>query len=310
MLYKIYEDSNLSSLSCPIRENVSFKGICIRITGTNESTEAELEDVGLIQYVKNGQQMINCNFDWLMALSHMLGGNPKDDSTSSGALRFFVYIPRFFFDDNVEHVTPEDNARISCTFNAGLDTGIASGGKVEVFLDVEDGIQKYDLIINTHAESMAGAATAVMTLEQPNILAIGVSDLVSSVLTTASSAITKYSIAVGGVSHGDAAIGSWVDYTNCVMNLESDYVIATLPFRASGDITSRLKDTANLSIVTSGAAEPQVVVLSAQFDDKRLTRSLDARNARIIERTQSKILSNRADTLAVVKRVAGVTVNK
>lgn len=305
MLKRIYEDSSLVQMFAQINETVSFKGIAIRITGTNGGTAATLGDVGRIQYQKNGVTIIDAGFDALHALCNVLGGFPNNSSTASGALDFFLYIPRRFNDNNVEMVTPKDDAQIKCTFNANLNTRVASGGKVEVYLDLEEGTQKYDLAIRQYSESIAGASTKPVAYEQPNILMVGMSATVSGVFTTAGSNISQLTCQVGA-QIADFSLGALTDNTQAQMNLEASWVLMGVPFVAMGDITSRLCDNVRLGITTSGASVPETLILSALFDNDRLIQTRNNQVAVLNTRLAKKTGARDYATVQAVRTLTGV----
>lgn len=306
MLERIYEDSNLNSLHVVLHEENSFKGIAIRISGVNGATAVELEDVGRLQYFKGGEALIDADFDMLHSMGHILMGNPFDNSTASGALDYFLYIPRRLFDDNVDHVVPSDNAQIKCTFGANLATRIASGGVVEVYLDRELGIQKYDLVMRQYSETIGGTSTFPWSLSQPNIMMAALSARVSGVLTTVGSNISQITVQVGD-QHSDLSLGALVAYTNAIRELEADYLIAALPFVAQGDITAGLQDSIRFTITTSGASTPEMLLVSALFDNARLNMSASQQVQRIRTIVKKKIDMGQLNTVSTLKRLTGKT---
>jgi hypothetical protein len=304
MLKRIYEDSSLTQMFAQIKETVSFKGIGIRISGTNGATAVQLADVGRIQYIKNGRTIIDAGFDALHALNHVLGGNPLDNTTGSGALDFYLYIPRRFNDNNVEMVVPSDDAQIKCTFNANLATRIASGGLIQVFLDLEEGSQKYDLAIRQYSESIAGASTNPVAYEQPNLLLVGLGATVSGVFTLVGSNLTQMTTQVGN-QISDFDLATLQANTNAQLNLEADNLLLGVPYLAAGDINSRLHDNARMSFTTSGASVPETILMSALFDNKRLTHSRQIQSASLRRVITSKNNKGDVETVATVQRIVG-----
>ena len=120
MLVKIHEDSNLTQLLVNIKSNYSFKAITIRITGTNGVTPVTLDDIGRVVYMKKGITLIDCAFEYFSAIDDLIGGTPDITSTASGALDFYIVIPRRYGDKNVEHVSASDNAQISINFKSKI----------------------------------------------------------------------------------------------------------------------------------------------------------------------------------------------
>lgn len=308
MLKRIYEDSSLVQLFASINESVSFKGIAIRITGTNGGTAATLGDVGRIQYIKRGVTIIDAGFDALHALCNVLGGFPNNTSTTSSTLDFFLYIPRRFNDNNVELVIPSDDAQIKCTFNSNLNTRVASAGKVEVYLDLEEGTQRYDLAIRQYSESIAGASTKPVAYEQPNILMIGFGATVSAVFTTVGCNITQLTAQIGA-QVADFSLGALTDNTQAQFNLEASWLLMGVPYFANGDINSRLSDNLRLGITTSGASTPETLLISALFDNDRLTMSRNAQISSLKSKLANKAAKRDMATVAVVQRAVGASLS-
>lgn len=306
MLERIYEDSNLNSMHVVIREEVTFKGIALRISGTNGATPVALADIGRLQYFKGGEAIIDSDFDMLHSMGHILMGNPFDNSTGSGALDMFLYIPRRLFDNNVDHVLPSDNAQLKITFGANLATRVASGGIVEVYLDRELGIQRYDLVMRQYSETIGGASTFPWSLAQPNIMFAALSARVSGVLTTVGSNITQLTVQVGD-QNSDLSLGALVAYTNAIRELETDYALATLPFVAQGDITASLHDSIRVSVTTSGASTPELLLVSALFDNNRLNMSASQQLSRLRGLIKNKIDKKQFNTVKTLQRLTGKT---
>jgi len=311
LLKRIYEDSSLASLFQVINEEVDFKGIAIRISGTAGATPPVVGDVGRIQFIKRGVVVVDAGFDMMLAFDDLLGGTPNRESTGSGVVDLFCYIPRRYLDDNVEHVVPADNAQIKATFNANLATRIASAGKVEVYLDIEKGVQKYDMIIRQYSDSVAGASVRPFAIDQPNIMFAGLSATVSAVLTLTGSNISQVQYELGGLS-GDATIGAIQDNTSFQFNIENlagtaalmPYELLGAIYVANGDITSRLYDNLRLLVTTTGAASPEVLVASASFDEERFIQSTNKQKARVLDIQQRKAAKGDTDTIKTLSAVA------
>lgn len=305
MIYRVYSESNLVSLHCPINFECSIKGIGVRITGTNGATAAQLADVGRITYKKNGKTLVSMGYDFIQALNHILGGNPKDNTTASGALDFYSYIPRRFFDRNVDYITKKDNAVIEASFNSNLDTRVSSGGLVEVYLDIEEGVQAYDLCLNQYTDSASGSGVWPISIKaNPNLLMVAVSDVVSNVLTLSSSNYSQVVTRVGD-RVSSASIGALLDHTNFMMNLETDFSLCAVPFVASGDITSKLDDSVSLEITTGGTAQMEIGIMSANFNDEKNLETIKKQRARFNDKTRQASEQGRASDVTVVKRLAG-----
>jgi hypothetical protein len=313
MLKRIYEDSSLTSLFAVINEEISFKGIAIRITGTAGATAPVVGDVGRIQYFKKGVAIVDAGFDTLLAFGDLIGGTPNRESTNSGVVDLFAYIPRRYLDKNVEHVVPSDNAQIKCTFNANLATRIASAGKVEVYLDIERGVQNYDLVMRQYSDSVSGASVRPMAIDQPNIFFVGSSATVSAVLTLTGSNITQYAVEIGGVQ-GDCTVGAAQDNTTFQFNIENlvgtaslvPYELMAALYVGDGDITSKLYDNVRVLITTSGASSPELLIASALFDNDRLNASAGKQKARVIDITQRKNQRGDSATVTALANIAAI----
>lgn len=310
-LKRIYEDSSLTSLFAVINEEVDFKGIAIRITGTAGATAPTVGDVGRIQYIKRGVTIVDAGFDALLAFGDLVGGTPNRESTNSGVVDLYAYIPRRYLDDNVEHVVPSDNAQIKAVFNANLNTRIASGGKVEVYLDLEKGVQKYDLLIRQYSDSVAGASVRPFAVDQPNIIFAGISATVSAVFTLTGSNVTQVSYEIGGLV-GDASLGALQDNTTFQFNIENlvgtaslvPYDLMACVYVANGDVTARLYDNLAMRVTTSGAASLEFFVVSAMFDEKRHEDSVNKQRSRMLDITQRKAQRGDVSTVTTLKQIA------
>ena len=303
MLRRIYEDSNLAQTLCQFQQEASFKGIAIRISGVNTATAATLADIGRVQFIKNGTSIIDAGFDALIQANHVMGGNPKDTSVASGELDLFLYIPRRFNDNNVETVIPSDNAHITITHHANLDTRVASAGKVEVYLDIEQGVQKYDMAIRQYSETMGGAGVRPVALDQPNIMGVFIGDTESGVFTLDATNISQLTCEVGSDT-SDLSIGALEDYTNVAFNLEADFDDMGVMYFASGDVTSRLFDNVRISFTTTGAAQPETLIYSALYEPKRLKETANKQASRLRSIMTSKKSRNQLATVAAVNTLS------
>jgi hypothetical protein len=314
LLKRIYTSSSLTQLFAQINEEVMFKGIAIRISGVAGSTPPAVGDVGRIQYIKKGITMIDCGFDSILSFNDLMSGAPNNESTASGVVDFFGYIPRRYLDDNVETVVPADNAQLKCTFTSNLASYIASGGLVEVYLDLDYGVQKYDLVMRQYSDSVSGASNRPFAIDQPNIIFAGLSATVSSVLTLTGSNISSITGSIGGQSL-DVSIGALMDNTSFQFNVENlagtvsllPYTLMAALYTASGDITSRLFDNLAVTVTTSGASSPELLVVSALFNKDRYEQTVNKQRARVLDVTQSKAQKGDAQTIETLKKIANVS---
>lgn len=305
MLNKIYESDNLSAMLVNLKGNYSFKAIVIRITGTNGVTPATLDDVGRIVYQKKGFTIIDMAFEYFSAINDLISGIPDVTSPASGALDFFISIPRRWGDSNVEHISSNDNASLSINFGTNLETRIGSGGKVEVYLDVEDGIQKYDLMFKQYGFSQGGAGTPHIAIEQDNIVSIFMTEYLSSELTLASGLVTAIQ---GNLGHKNinASIGAIIDDTSYKYRIEQtpDDIKAVNLFNAEGDITSGLIDGVAFNTTVSGATIIELAMVSMFFDPDKLTKSVLAQQTRVNTIVNSKIARGKTNDVATLRKIS------
>ena len=304
MLKRIYSDTGTSQLHVVIKEAVSFKGIAIKCYDATQVGTLAIGEVGRVQYIKKGVTIIDAGFDTLCHMQELLGGYSAVESNAGAVLNFFCYIPRRFLDNNVEHVVPSDNAQLKISFPAAFATAMAAMTEaVEVFLDLEDGVQKYDLAINQYSETIAGASVRPVTYYQNNIFLVGVSATVAAVLTTAASAISQLSIQIGEKA-GDMGLNALIDYTNTIFKREATQALMTVPYISMGDITSRLEDSVRLSFTVSGASNPETVIYSAMFTDDRLKHTSKLQLVKLQSQLARKITTD-PEAIKVVQKVAG-----
>lgn len=303
LLRTLSEDTSLAQIIVPIRETVSFKGFVIQMEGTSDTGKTlAIEDVGRIRYEKNGQTIIDADFDYLMHLMDILGGAPLVSCAEAGDTFLQLYITRRFFDDNVETVVPSDNANLTIQFKAQFDTEMASC-TTRTAVDVESGTQKYNLKILQHTDTIAGAGNRPKTINADNILMTLISDNTPATLTLTGSNITRIHSVNGPINGGcDLEMALW--NTCGQFNLEVDtFAGAAVIYAAAGDITSRLSDSTDLTITTDGAATPEILVLSADFDLPRYNATISAQGKRFDGIKQHKIDTGKGATVGAVQRV-------
>lgn len=317
MLKLIHSQSDLTSMNIPINLNAMVKGILIRISGMNSAAAIVKGDIGRIQVLRGGSTIVDAGADFLYSLNQHIGGYCNFVSGIAGGggveaedTNYSIYIPCRYYDDNVMLIKPEDKMNIRCNFNANLDTRITSAGLVEVFLDLELGIQKYVLNIHQFSETIAGASTRPQSYDaEPNILMCLVSATVSSVLTLVGSNLTDLNVEIGN-EKGVYSLGSLVDITTFEFEHEASYLISAIPFASKGDITTRLHDIISLNFVTSGACNPEIMLITAAFENETFARTVSLQRKRLTDRMAhiSKMSSPVAkETVAVVRRLSGVT---
>ena len=270
MFQLIHEDTNLVSNIVHFRQPMQVKGIAIQITGTNGATACTLADVGKAILKNRNNEIVNCDFEYLMSLNHQMGGNPRDNSAISGALDFMVYIPLNFDDKNVVTMLPKDQYQLTLDHNANMATRIASGGKVRVFADVSYGISGYIPTIRQYAYSASANGKVIETIRTQNIFGVLIGDTVSSELTLSGCNISTVQCNVGDFT-SRLDLDSLIGASNYKARVEVDYDISAFSFIADGDITQRFADSVDLyiDIGSGGASTPQILVLGALFDGER-----------------------------------------
>lgn len=317
MLKLIHSQSDLTSMNVPINMEAMIKGILIRITGMNAAAVLLKGDVGRLQLLRNGQIIVDAGADYIHSLDDHIGGYNNFVSGVGGGggveaedTNYAIYIPCRFFDDNVMLIQPQDNVHLRCTFNSNLNTKITSAGLIEVYLDLEVGVQKYILNLHQFSLTIAGASTRPFTIDtEPNILMALCSATVSSVITLVGSNITDLGVEIGN-NKADYSLGALVDSTTFEWEHEASYLLSAVAYAAKGDLTSRLNDIIECKFTVSGASAPEFLILSAKFENDSLGKTISMQRARLttglaFKAAQPSITSK--ETVAVVKRMSGIT---
>jgi hypothetical protein len=307
MIKKIHEVQTVSAFRAEIRTSESFSHIALQFTGTNDTAQTlTLGNIGRIVVEKNGVQIVSANYDYLHSLNQIMGGTPRFDSATAGAVSTFLLIPRRFNDDNVETVTPADQYSISCTFNAAVDTAIAGNLTVRVGIVPERGVQKYDLGITQFTESVAASSTPVFEYSKPNIIMVLGSDLVSAVLTTASSNISTLAVNMDDFHSSHWPWTGWTGFTSAEFEIEAAFVLATVLWESTGDITSRLFDRVQVEVNngSGGTATPEFLVLNQYYDLSRLDATIAAQTRRYNAILTNKQGVNRPREVEAIQKIA------
>lgn len=307
MIKKIHESQSVNSFRAEIRTAESFSHIALQFTGTNDTAQTlALANIGRIIVEKNGVQVVSANYDYLHSLSQIMLGTPRFDSATAAAVSTFLLIPRRFFDDNVETVTPADQYSISCTFNAAVDTAIVGNLTIRVGIVPERGVQKYDLGITQFAEAVAASTTPTFEYAKPNICMVLGSDVVSTVLTTASSPISTVSVNMDDFHSASWPWTGWTGYTSNAFAIEAAFVLATVLWNSAGDITSRLFDRVQVEINNGagGAAAPQFLVVNQYYDLARMDATISAQTRRYNAILTNKQSAARPREVEAIQKIA------
>jgi hypothetical protein len=158
--------------------------------------------------------------------------------------------------------------------------------------------------IKQYAANIAGASTGFpFTIPQDNILFVGLSDVVGGVLTLTASPISRVNQEIGNLPSGGSATTALLDHTNLIRNKEATQSLMAVIYEANGDITSQLQDGVKLTFSTTGAATPQVAVMSANFDYERLVSSAKTQidKLSLIQRVKA----NNPDATKTIQRLGG-----
>jgi len=305
MLKKIEETTSLNQLHATFKQNLSFKEIIIHIVGTNDTAQTlALADIGRVRYEKNGEVMVDAGFDFLHGMSSINGGHAKAESATASDVDIWLSIPRYFNDKNVETVVPSDQAQLLITFNSAFATALASA-TTRVYVNQEEGVQNYDLQIKQFRHDISGAGDIPVKFNEMNILQIALSDIVSSVLTLSSSNITRVTTQVDEQSGASIPVSSLQANTNYNHRLEAAYNNIAVIYEAEGDVTSRLSDGVDFSFGTSGAATPEVLIISAFFDEDRKNKTRRSQSLRFESKLKIKSNNGQHKTVGAIRSLVG-----
>lgn len=290
-LQLLHEETNLVNNIVHFRQPMQLKGLVIHITGTNGATPVAIADIGKIILKNRKDEIVNCQADSVLSYNHQVGGNPLDNSTGSGALEMFLYIPFGYDDKNVLTMLPKDQYQLTLDHNSELATRIASGGKVRVYADVSYGVSAYTPIMRQYAFSANASGKILETVRTQNIYAIMISDIVSSVQTLVGSNISTVQLNVGDFD-SRLDLDAVIAMSNYKMKVESDYNLSAMAYISDGDITQRFSDSADIyiDVGSGGSVTVQILMLGALFDSER---ALATQNAQI-DRLQT-IKNNKID---------------
>jgi len=304
-------DTDLATFLFPIRNPVSYSALLVRITGTAGGAGVTLSDFGRVQLRIRGQSIFDADLAIFNALDNLGGGIPEASGLgAAGAFAVSILIPRNYFDDNVEMLSPNDNAEFQITFGPAIAT-LVTGFLVELYALEEFGVMAYSLMIRQNEENIAGAGTIPTTINYvENIAAIYLTDIpgAGTVRTLVASAITRVRYTVGNKFNGDFSLAAGLAKTNLNNRVETAQTLMCEVFAVKvGDLSSKLEDQAQLVFTTSGAARPQIIVLGLMFNPNKLAETSAASAERIAQSLTMKRSTGKLRTAAVVGSVVGVS---
>lgn len=303
MLRNIYRDTNFSQTLAPIKETITFSDIVISIQGVNDTGQTlALDDVGRVTYEKNGQTLIDADFEYLFYLADAFGGVPRFASATAGVVDIYLTIPRHLLDDNVEAVIPSDNAQIKITHPSAFDTALVSG-TVSVSLDIAFGVQNYNQTMFQLTKDISGTGNIPFDVEVENIFLIAVTAKVSGALTTVGSNITRIRTEIEDLV-GDGTLKELLGEINQKFKYETFTNKILIPYVAQGDITGKLSDNAKMTYDVSGASQVENLVLGAKFDLNRQKVSANAQRTRFRNLTERKIKQGKASTVEAINIIS------
>lgn len=306
---RIYQSTDLTQHVVPIKTVEQFKGFYVKFknSATDAGVTATKGTFGRLTYRKRGVTLVDANIDLLWHYVSLLYGTLHFTAGAAAATELMLYVPRRFGDNNVETVTPADQATITITptaaFAAQFDD---NGGTFEVYLDCEQGVQKYDMTMKQITESWSAAGEFAMTLSHDNILSICMGHTDTGELTAiAGSTITRITTEVADQFRGDGDLDSYIWHTMNSFRHESatePYVL--VPFYAGGDVSSRLGDSAELSIAVSAADIHEILVTGAYFDPDRTRKTAEVQQQRLATTLTRKKASGKSNTVDAVRAMA------
>jgi hypothetical protein len=308
-LKRIHQSTSLTQQIVNIRTVEQFKAIVLKFknSASDAADTATTGDFGRLTYTKRGVTIIDANINMLLEASRLLYGTNHFTAGEAAATELFLYIPRRFGDNNVETVSPADNATITftpaSTFAARFDT---NGGTTEIYLDCEQGVQKYDLAMRQYTNDYAAAGTYNIAIELDNLMAIFQGSTASSELEVlSSSVVTRLTTEVADQFRGESDLDASIWNTMVQFRHESTTEpLVHVPFYAAGDISSRLADSAQLVVALSGAEQIELLALGAFFDPERMSKTNDVQAQRLSNTLQRKVATGKTNTATAVKRLA------
>lgn len=287
--------------------SISYSALMFRITGTNDATGFTLAQIGRLVLRIRNTTYVDIDFACMAALDNIAGGIAEATNlgVNAGVYAASVLIPRGYFDDNVEFVTPADTAEFAIQFNTNVSGHTASGFLAELYAVEEHGLQSYNLMIKQQELNVAGAGNIpdqVITVE--NITAMYITDIVASVFTLASSTISRMRFTVGNLFGGEFSTGAILAKTNLINRIETAQSLMAEVFAAKvGDISSKLEDTAQVVFTTTGASRPQTITMGVSFNPNKLSETAGVTSARLQSKLSSKENSGKRRTAETVRSI-------
>lgn len=291
-----------------INTSISYSAFLFRITGTMAAaSNFTLAQIGRLVYRIRNTTYVDCDFACMSALDNIAGGVAETTGLGTNNVPFAasVLIPRGYFDDNVEFVTPQDTAEFAIQFNTNVATNSTGAFLAELYAIEEHGLQSYNLMIKQQELNIGGAGNIpdnIITIE--NITAMYVTDIVGGVFTLAASPVTRMRFTVGNLFGGEFATGAILAKTNLANRVETAQSIMAEIFAAKvGDISSKLEDTAQVVFTTTAAARPQTISLGVSFNPNKLSETAAIASQRLQGKLTAKEGSGKRRTAETVKSI-------
>lgn len=294
-----------------IQASVSYNALLFRVTGTSVGTAVFLRDLGRLTYRIRGKTVVDADMDMLSALVNIGGGFPE--TLGMGAVGLYtatVIIPRNYFDDNVEMVTPQDTAEFETQYTANLRAFTPTTFLSELYAIEEVGLQSYNLLIKQQELNIGGAGTIPdeITIVE-NIVAVYVSDIDTGppiALTLAGSPITRLRYNLGSIHAGEFSTAAGLAKTNAKNPVEVAQTLLMEVFSTEvSDLSGALEDVASLSFTTNAAARPQVLALGRSFNPNKLADTAEQAGARMASKLAAKDAGDQKRTATVVRSLIG-----
>jgi len=299
----------------PIRIPVSYSALLVRITGTTNAVAAGvvIADFGRVQLRIRGNTILDMDWPLINALDNVGGGIPEATGLGAAVTAFAVsiLIPRNYFDDNVEMLSPNDNAEFQIQFGPNIATNVnnALAFNVELYAIEEFGVCAYHLMLKQNEENIAGAGTIPSTINYiENICALYVSDIPGGlqIRTLVASGISRIRYTIGNKFAGDFSLGAGLAKTNLNNRVEAAQSLICEVFAAKvGDISSMMEDQAQLIFTTTAAARPQIIALGKMYNPNKLTETANQATARLQEQLVVKDNTGKKRTAATVRAIVG-----
>lgn len=229
-------------------EKGQFGLFLIRFEGTNITGQAvNLQDLGNVIMRWNGNDIINCDFEFLNQVSNLYGGFTEFTSTTGGSFKASAFIPSsLWFDSlNVYDIGEEDKVE----FVLNWSTSKISSGSVYLLAKPRRGLMHYIHAIKKRVVVSGGAGIITDNIVEPNIA--------TYYIKNASSLISRLQIERDGKAITDANVGAIQSYSDWTHLLEASSNLLAVEFAESKDVREAVSNTLTirLQFIASGNLE-------------------------------------------------------